>query len=60
LVALIDESRINTLTVAIMEVPCCGGLTALAQQAAAKAKRKIPVKEVVIGIEGGVQSEDWL
>jgi ferredoxin len=60
LVALIDEARINTLTVAIMEVPCCGGLTALAQQAAAKAKRKIPVKEVVIGIEGGIQSEDWL
>ena len=60
LVALIDEARINTLTVAIMEVPCCGGLSALAQQAAAMAKRKIPIKEVVVGIEGGIQSEEWL
>jgi hypothetical protein len=60
LVALIDEAKINTLTVAIMEVPCCGGLTALAQQAAARAKRRIPVKEIIVGIQGGIQSEEWI
>ncbi len=60
LVALIDEARINTLTVAIMEVPCCGGLLALAQQALQQAKRTIPLKKVVVGIEGGLISEDWL
>lgn len=60
LVALIDEARINTLTVAIMEVPCCGGLAALAQEAVARAGRKVPLKRIVVGIEGGVQSEDWL
>ena len=31
--ALIDHAQINTLTVVMMEVPCCRGLLALAQQA---------------------------
>jgi ferredoxin len=58
--ALIDEAKINTLTVMIMEVPCCRGLLALAQQAAAKSKRKMPVKSVVISIDGKKLSEDWV
>ena len=57
---LIDEAKINTLTVMTMEVPCCRGLLAMAQQAAAKAKRKIPVKSVVISIDGKKLSEDWV
>ena len=44
LISLINDANINTLTVMIMQVPCCGGLLRLAQQAAAQAKRKIPVK----------------
>jgi len=51
---LIDEARINSLTVAIMEVPCCRGLLALAQQAVAAASRQIAIKQVVIGIEGEI------
>jgi hypothetical protein len=58
--ALIDEAKINTLTVITMEVPCCRGLLGMAQQAAAKAKRKIPVKSVVIGIDGNKLSEEWV
>jgi ferredoxin len=58
--ALIDEAKINTLTVLTMEVPCCRGLLAMAQQAAAKAKRKIPVKSVVISIDGNKLSEEWV
>ena len=60
LVALIDQARINTLTVAIMEVPCCGGLSALAQTAVGRATRKVPLKQIIIGIEGGLVSEEWL
>lgn len=52
LTALIDEAKINTLTVMIMEVPCCGGLLILAKEAAAQAKRKIPLKVIVVGIKG--------
>ena len=41
--AMITNSHINTLTVIIMEVPCCGGLLGLAQKAVSEARRKIPV-----------------
>jgi ferredoxin len=54
LVALIDKASINTLTVMTMEVPCCAGLLRLAQEAAGQASRKIPIKSVVVGIEGGI------
>lgn len=60
LVALIDTSKINTLTVMTMEVPCCGGLVNLARQAAADASRKIPIKSIVISIQGEILSEEWV
>lgn len=60
LVRLIDESKINTLTVAIMQVPCCGGLLQLAKTAVEKATRKIPVKAAIISIEGEILSEEWV
>lgn len=60
LVGFIDESRIETLTVMIMEVPCCRGLLRLAQQALARASRKIPLKLVVVGIRGDILQEEWL
>jgi NAD-dependent dihydropyrimidine dehydrogenase PreA subunit len=40
--ALIDDAKINTLTVMIMQVPCCSGLLAMAKVVAASAKRKVP------------------
>lgn len=57
--AMILRSEINTLTVIIMEVPCCGGLLGLAQKAVTEAGRKIPLKLVVIGIKGDVLKEEW-
>lgn len=60
LMALVDEAKINSITVLRMEVPCCGGIVSLARQAVSQATRKIPVKEIVIGIDGGIRSENWL
>lgn len=60
LTALIDEAQINTLTVIIMQVPCCGGLLNLARKATAAASRKIPVKCVVISLHGEILNEKWL
>jgi ferredoxin len=58
--ALVDEARINTLTVMIMQVPCCMGLLQIAQEALAQAGRKIPLKCIVIGLRGEVLDEKWI
>lgn len=60
LTALIDEAKINTLTVMIMQVPCCGGLLMMAQEAAANATRKIPIKKLVVSLQGEILQEEWV
>jgi len=57
---LIDEAQINTMTVMIMQVPCCGGLVQMAQRAVQSASRKIPIKAVVVGIQGEILKEQWV
>ena len=57
---LIEDAKINTLTVIIMQVPCCSGLLRLAQTAAQAANRKIPVKCIVVGIQGEILQEAWV
>ena len=57
---LADEARINTLTVVMMQVPCCRGLMQIAQAGLQKAKRKVPLKAVIIGISGDVLSDEWV
>ncbi|MCG8345341.1 MAG: 4Fe-4S binding protein [Chlorobiales bacterium] len=58
--AMIDHAKINTITVAIMEVPCCAGLVSIVQQALEKASRKVPVKKVVVGVRGEILDEEWV
>jgi len=55
-----DDAKINTLTVLIMQVPCCMGLLHLAKEAQANSKRKVPLKSVVVGIKGEILSEEWV
>ncbi len=56
----IDDAKINTLTVLIIQVPCCSGLLALAQEAAKRAKRKVPIKHVIVSMQGDIIKEEWL
>lgn len=58
--AMIDDAKINTLTVAIMEVPCCGGLLRIAQAGMEKAKRKVPIKLIIVDLKGNIQQEMWV
>jgi NAD-dependent dihydropyrimidine dehydrogenase PreA subunit len=60
LVALIDGAEVNTISVMIMEVPCCGGLLRLTQEAVGRATRKVPIKAVVVGIDGEIRKESWV
>lgn len=58
--SMISDSNINTLSVVMMEVPCCGGLLRLAQRAVAEAGRKIPIKQIVVGVKGDILKEVWV
>jgi len=58
--SMIDDAQINTLTVMIMQVPCCRGLLQVVQNAAQSAQRKVPVKAVIVSVEGDVLQEDWI
>jgi NAD-dependent dihydropyrimidine dehydrogenase PreA subunit len=45
---------IKSVTVARMEVPCCGGVRYVVDRALEKAGKKIPVEEKTISIQGGI------
>ncbi|MEE4176341.1 MAG: 4Fe-4S binding protein [Bacteroides sp.] len=60
LTAMIDEAKINTLTVMMMEVPCCSGLMQIAKMATQQANRKVPIKAMIVSLQGEVISEDWV
>ncbi len=58
--AMVDDAKVNTLTVVMMEVPCCGGILQMTKSAMQKATRKVPIKAVVIGISGKILQEEWV
>jgi hypothetical protein len=57
---LIEDAKINTLTIMIMQVPCCSGLLRLAEVAAQSANRKVPIKYIVVGLQGEILQEAWV
>lgn len=52
LVTLINESKIKSITVLVMEVPCCGGLYQLVKQASDYSNAILPIEVKVISIKG--------
>jgi NAD-dependent dihydropyrimidine dehydrogenase PreA subunit len=56
--AILSMHTIRSITVARMEVPCCGGVNAVLERAMTKAGKEIPVREIVIGIRGTILHED--
>jgi len=60
LTTMIEEANINSLTVIIMEVPCCRGLLQLVQQALQLSGKSVLLKIVVISIGGEILMEDEL
>ena len=60
IMTLADQAKVNTITVMIMQVPCCSGLLAMTKDALSKAKRKVPLKCVIVGIKGEILSEELI
>ncbi|MDP2036682.1 MAG: 4Fe-4S binding protein [Ignavibacteria bacterium] len=54
LIAMINDANIKSITVVIMQVPCCSGLAQLAKQAVEQANREVPIKVIVIGVQGEI------
>ena len=57
---LVDEAHVNTITVVTMEVPCCSGLLQIVQSGVTNSKHKIPVKSIIVGIQGEILQEEWV
>ena len=60
LIKIIQANDIEFIHVVYMEVPCCGGLVRLVQQAVADSGHKVPVKLTKIGIGGEIKEESVL
>ena len=59
LTSMISDSKINSLQVVMMEVPCCGGLLHMAQTARVNSGRNIPIKRTIVSIQGEVMEDEW-
>lgn len=57
LIEMIKIANLKSLTVLIMEVPCCSGLFRLAKAALEYAGADIPLGVVVIGIDGTIKQK---
>ncbi len=57
LMTMIDEAKIRRLKIMVMEVPCCGGLVRLAEEAACRAERIVPVECLVVSTRGQILGE---
>ncbi|MGB9080215.1 MAG: iron-sulfur cluster-binding oxidoreductase [Desulfuromonadaceae bacterium] len=49
---IFSANSIKSITVAIMEVPCCRGLDIMVREALQKSGMEIPLESIVIGING--------
>ena len=59
LAAIIAGNTIKSITVAHMEVPCCGGIVYAVHEAIARARRSdIPVTDVTVGIDGAIKEQN--
>lgn len=57
LAAILAEAAVESITVARMEVPCCGGLQAIAQAAIQASGRQMPLGDIIVSTRGEVLSE---
>jgi hypothetical protein len=56
----LEDAKINTLTVMIMQVPCCMGLLNLTKKVLQESSRKIPVKMIEVSLKGEILQEEWI
>jgi len=55
LTVMLQHNEIKSLTVVVMEVPCCSGLRMIAEKAVAASGKAVPVNIVTVGIQGNLK-----
>lgn len=60
LTALLVDAHPKSVTVARMEVPCCGGLVYALQHAREAAGSKVPISAITVSIRGDVMQEETI
>jgi hypothetical protein len=56
LATIFREGGVKSVSIAIMEVPCCRGLDVMVKQAVGLSGRDIPVETLIIGVDGEQRS----
>jgi len=51
---IFKTAGIQSVTVAVMEVPCCSGMPVIVKKGMEAAKKKIPMKEIVLSLRGKI------
>ena len=59
LIQIIRENGIRSIEVVYMEVPCCGGLVRLVQDAIKDSKALVPLKLIKISVDGVIIDSRW-
>lgn len=57
LTTLIDKSGVASITVMIMQVPCCGGLFQMTRDAVDSSERDVPLQIKVVGLQGEILTD---
>jgi ferredoxin len=52
---IIEMNNLNTITVAIMEVPCCYGLYSIVEEALNESGKRITLKQITVGVDGHIK-----
>jgi ferredoxin len=55
--SLVEDAQVRSITVMIMQVPCCMGLLRLVQEAVEESSRNVPVRCAVVGLQGEILQE---
>ena len=52
---LIRTNTVYSVTVVIMEVPCCSGMAKIVEEAVERSGKSIAVKKIVIALDGTIK-----
>ncbi len=57
---IFNSNSVKRVTCLRMEVPCCGGMTAILKEAIKRSGNKVPLTETIVGVKGDVLADGKL